>query len=231
MEYQLSPALIFDLDGTLYSSHELGRAYGNLAADLAARQLEVDRERGRDRLLEERDRLSQVWGDGRTSTVSAALESLGVSLESWVAARDREIDPRPHIRRDEALRQRLKLLSSHYRLALLTNNSRPHAEIITEILGVRALFGNRTFTVSDSMRLKPDLDVFRDVVRRIKADPARSVAIGDRYSVDVEPAEKLGMRGITVRSAAEIYAVLDSLWDEVREAEEKIAAPTDSVDH
>jgi HAD superfamily hydrolase (TIGR01509 family) len=146
--------------------------------------------------------------------MSRTLESLGISLGDWVEARDREIDPAPLVRRDDRLRRLLETLAPRCELAILTNNSRLHAEAITRAIGIRELFGERIFTVTETLILKPDPGVFRHVADALGVPPESCISIGDRPSVDIEPARKLGMRGIAVDPPDGIYPVLEALITE-----------------
>jgi HAD superfamily hydrolase (TIGR01493 family) len=143
--------------------------------------------------------------------MSRTLESLGISLRDWVAARDEELDPGPLVKRDTRLRGQLETLAGRFTLAILTNNSRRHADAITHAIGIRDLFDERIFTVSDELVLKPDPSVFRRVADALGLPPEQCISVGDRPSVDIEPARKLGMRGIVVDPPDGIYVVLDQL--------------------
>ena len=52
--------------------------------------------------------------------------------------------------------------------------------------------------------MKPHPDIFREALRRLGAQPAEAVMVGDSLTIDIEGARQIGMRGILVsRSGAE----------------------------
>ncbi|HDS09198.1 MAG TPA: HAD family hydrolase [Firmicutes bacterium] len=43
---------------------------------------------------------------------------------------------------------------------------------------------------------KPDPEIFRLALKKLKVDPAETVYVGDIYSIDIKPAQKLGIKAI-----------------------------------
>ena len=57
---------------------------------------------------------------------------------------------------------------------------------------------------SDHGYMKPHPDIFREALRRLDAQPAEAVMVGDSLTNDIQGARRIGMRGILVsRSGAE----------------------------
>lgn len=93
----------------------------------------------------------------------------------------------------------LSELSRSYRLAVISNAD-GHIEQLLERLGVAGFFQ----TITDSGRVgheKPDPRIFAAAIASIGADPARSLYIGDIYSVDYVGAKNAGMEALLLDRA------------------------------
>lgn len=217
--------IIMDMDETLHDTPPLARTYYRLAAALAARAAGAPEGEGERVLEEARAALSAGRGEGFRATVSHTLMSLGISLREWIEARDAAIDPAEFVKRDEALEVRLRALAKRRDLAILTNNSRAQTDVVLRALGVERHFGRRIYTVDETGVLKPEPGAFLHVTRELGVDPGGCVMLGDRPSVDLEPAGRLGMRTLLVSPPSAIYGVLDGLIAEDREAAESAPLP------
>lgn len=221
----LDDLLIMDMDETLHDTPPLARTYHRLAASLAARAAGATPEQGEKVLEEARAGLSVGRGEGFRATISHTLLSLGITLRQWIEARDAAVDPSQFVKRDEALEVRLRALGRNHDLAILTNNSRAQTDAVLRALGVEKHFAGRIFTVDETGVLKPEPEAFLHVTRALRVEPRACAMLGDRPSVDLEPAERLGMRPLLVSPPSAIYGVLDGLIAEDRAAAESAPLP------
>lgn len=93
----------------------------------------------------------------------------------------------------------LRELSRSYRLAVISNADGRIAQLL-ERLGVAEFFE----TITDSGKVgheKPDPRIFAAAIGSVGADPARSLYIGDIYSVDYLGAQNSGMRALLLDRA------------------------------
>lgn len=107
----------------------------------------------------------------------------------------------------------LRELSRSYRLAVISNADGRIAQLL-ERLGVAEFFQ----TITDSGKIgheKPDPRIFAAAIDSVRADPARSIYIGDIYSVDYVGARNAGMASLLLDRAGVYddmpYARIDSL--------------------
>ena len=85
-------------------------------------------------------------------------------------------------------------------LALLSNTMRTPGAILRKILdrgGLLELFAHLTFSDEVGMR-KPASEIFADTLRRVGGDAASAVHVGDDVVLDVEGAQKAGLRVVQV---------------------------------
>jgi len=87
-------------------------------------------------------------------------------------------------------------LAKEYRLGVLANQESTVRSAL-ERDGLAGDFG--AWAVSEDLGLeKPDPRIFEHALQVAKAEPARSVMVGDRLDYDVEPAKRAGMRTVWV---------------------------------
>lgn len=191
-------ALIFDMDGTLYSNH----AYGNFQEESQVRRLAqhlgISYEDAVMRLKEARKI--------RKTSMGQHFLSFGISMEDIVRWREEEIEPARWLSADPALESTLSSLSERFRLALLTNNPRLVGSKTLDVLGVRHCF-DVVVGLDDTGCSKPALEPFCKILDKLELEPAQCLSIGDRHDVDIEPALALGMGAILVNGVEDIYTL------------------------
>jgi HAD superfamily hydrolase (TIGR01549 family) len=130
--------------------------------------------------------------------------TLGVDMPSIIRWREEALDPRQWLTADSRLDAALALLAQRFRLALLTNNPRSVGRASLQALGVAARF-EQVIGLDDTGKSKPSAEPFIAACRGLGLPFSSCVSIGDRQDVDIEPALALGMGGILVRGARDVY--------------------------
>ncbi|MCX5823776.1 MAG: HAD family hydrolase [Deltaproteobacteria bacterium] len=201
-EWQNIQALIFDMDDTLYTSPELKGAYRQAACNLIAEVKGIDRLETED--LYHRTRSVIAARCGYTPSNKLILRELGIAWEIWQNQIIRTIDPGSFIRQDPELVTTLSILSSRYRLGLLTNNNRVHTDRILEILGVGPFF-QAILTVSETGKTKPDRTLCSTMACLLDVLPEKCLVIGDEDGIDLIPARATGMKTYHVRHVSDVH--------------------------
>jgi phosphoglycolate phosphatase/putative hydrolase of the HAD superfamily len=201
-------AIIFDMDGTLYTNLPYVRQHEEsqvrrLAMHWGLGIPEVERRLADARAIRERQGLP------KTSMANIFL-SFGIDMETIVRWRNEEIDPFNWLSPDSDLDDTLERLAKRFDLALLTNNPRRVGEKSLEALGVRARF-KLVVGLDDSYESKPKLEPFLKLCEVLGVDPQYCLSIGDRQDVDIAPALALGMGGILVDGVSDVYKLPDFL--------------------
>jgi HAD superfamily hydrolase (TIGR01509 family) len=144
------------------------------------------------------------WQEGRISPRDWHLhlaKRLGGSLtfEQFTDAWNRAIDPVPIL--EGGLLERL---AKRYRLALLSNTDPIHVAHLESTYGFLSHFPKSARIYSCAVGAsKPNPLIYREALRASKARAEEAVYIDDIPSY-VEAAQRLGMAGITFRSAAQL---------------------------
>jgi FMN phosphatase YigB (HAD superfamily) len=195
-------ALVFDMDGTLYENLDYYRFQESSQVERLAGFLGISPSEAAERL-----------GAAREARRAAALPAtsmanhfltLGVDMPSIIRWREEALDPRQWLTADSRLDAALALLAQRFRLALLTNNPRSVGRASLQALGVAARF-EQVIGLDDTGKSKPSAEPFIAACRGLGLPFASCVSIGDRQDVDIEPALALGMGGILVRGARDVY--------------------------
>lgn len=203
--------IFFDLDGTLYRSPVMREKFAEAAAFTLKKYKGVSLDSARQLIHRMRQQLLLSYKDGVPYTM--ALQAFGISIDSWHRENIAYFDPRDFLEKDDRLRQCLVALRIKYRLAVLTNNNATQTERTLEALGVKEMF-DEVFTYNTFKLLKPDSLFLRKALERCEARPDECLFVGDRFSIDLEPAASLGMHIHEVRGPEDIYDMYDTVMKE-----------------
>lgn len=182
-------AIVFDLDGTLYTSRGLATEIHRVACLALSLQLGTGFDDAESRLAQTKRDISSRTG--RETTLSAACAEMGCDIRALHRYLAEMIAPEQFLRRDERVVAMLSRLASERALHVYTNNNRRLAGRIMAAIGVEAQI-SRLFTIEDLWRSKPDSLALEGVYAAIDAAPAECLFVGDRYDVDLRLPEELG---------------------------------------
>ena len=182
-------AIVFDLDGTLYTSRGLAAEIHRVACLALALQLGTGMEDAESRLAAAERAVSSRTG--RETTLSAACEEMGCDIRALHRYLVEVIAPEPLLQRDERVIAMLARLSAEHDLCIYTNNNRPLAGRIMAAIGVDDYI-HTIFTIESLWRSKPDRVALEAVYSAIDVAPAECLFVGDRYDVDLRLPEEMG---------------------------------------
>jgi len=200
--------LAFDLDGTLYDNPEYIRAQEISQVKQLAKFLDVTFDEAN--LEIENIRKKRKESGLPPTSLGTIFRTLGASDTQVVQWRIQNIHPLEWLSEDMLLQKALSALSSTFSLALITNNPRSVAEESLIALGIKPLF-NIIIGLDATHASKPDPKPFLALLEASHQPPERCFVLGDRLSVDIEPALTLGMNGILIENATEIYRLPELL--------------------
>jgi len=204
-------AIIFDLDGTLYVSNELGWEINRVAIAYIAELKRTDTEQAAALIKEMKTAISAV--SGLDTTLSVACQELGGDLHELHSRFAEQIRPEAFLKRDERVVELLKILASRYDLYLYTNNNLALSTRIMELLGVSRLF-SQVFTIEDSWLPKPDRTAFIKILHEIDKEPEQCMFVGDRYDVDLRLPASEGCAVFLSSSPEELLGLLKIMNEE-----------------
>ena len=203
-------AILFDIDGTLYSNP----AYVRFQVDVLIEELA--RVRGQSvqavSAAIEKARAAIVSGrssGGATTSLGNAMLALGIDIATSVEWRRRLIDPSRFLSPDLRLQETLSMLPAT--LVAVTNNPRSVGEATLAALGILDAF-KCVVGLDDTMKSKPAPEPYLLAARHAEVDPENCVSVGDRYDVDLAVPLELGMGALLVAGVEDVYQLPAELF-------------------
>jgi putative hydrolase of the HAD superfamily len=200
--------ILFDLDGTLYKSPEIRKKFAEAAYHALAKLKDISVEDAKSMIEGTREKLKEKHGFPVPYTLT--LIRFGMPVELWHKENIDFFDPRDYLSQNGELKDMLSGLRKRCRLAILTNNNETQAQRILEALKVRDLF-DRVFTYNSFKTMKPNPDFFKKAAKEMGVNPDECLVVGDRYSVDLIPAQDLGMKIYEVKGPDDIKKLITAL--------------------
>ncbi len=200
--------ILFDLDGTLYNSTEVRKKFAEAAYHALAKIKNISVDEAALMIEETRERLKKDHGFPVPYTLT--LVRFGMPVETWHKENIAFFDPRDYLSANGKLREMLLDLQKRCRLAILTNNNEVQAARILEALKVGDLF-DRVFTYNSFRTMKPNPQFFERAAKEMAVEPEECLVVGDRYSVDLIPAQNLGMQIYEVKGPDDIPKLVTAL--------------------
>ena len=202
-------ALIFDIDGTLYTS----RAYVLEQVDVQIRHWAsltgMTFDEARKKISDFRKKWAEEHG-GKKISLGNTFPYFGVSIETSIEWRNTLMHPEDFLKRDEKLIETLGALSKEYRLLALTNNPVAAARKTLSVIGIENLVPD-IIGLDTCKKSKPAVECLDAAVEAAGCTYEECVSIGDRYDIDLAlPLEK-GMGAVLVDGAEDVYALPEIL--------------------
>jgi putative hydrolase of the HAD superfamily len=200
--------ILFDLDGTLYKSPEVRKKFAEAAYHALAKLKNISVDDAKSMIEDTREKLKEKHGFPVPYTLT--LVRFGMPVEMWHKENIDFFDPRDYLSANGELKEMLSDLGKRRRLAILTNNNEIQAQRILEALKVRNLF-DRVFSYNSFKTMKPNPDFFKKAAKEMGVTPDECLVVGDRYSVDLIPAQDLGMKIYEVKGPDDIKKLITAL--------------------
>ena len=201
-------AIIFDMDGTLYTNTDIKEQFAKAAYYILAKSDNIPIDQAQDLIEERRAELKAKSGFPVPYTLT--LKSFDIPIKVWHKENIAFFDPRDFLHKDERLKESLVKLKKNHRLAVMTNNNRIQTERVIEALELDGLF-NRVFTFNSFEILKPELEFFKKAAAELGIEPKACLYVGDRYDVDLQPAQEIGMQILEVKGPEDIYDLTNKI--------------------
>ena len=198
-------AIIFDMDGTLYSFDEENESQftsSRFGKEIRANCIRFFKERF-SLTSDDAEDMYQDLSRRYNGEVSLAVEKeFGIDRSEYFVF-TWNLEAEEFIDTNELLLPTLQELT--IRSGVLTAAPRVWAEKALAFLQIRTLFGDALFTGDPNIR-KPDPEAFQQLARFWKLKPSQILAIGDQEQTDILPAKSLGMHTLRIATQAETEA-------------------------
>ncbi len=202
-----NPALLFDMDCTLYTHDE----YAKTQIDLPIKRLAEKKGKTFEQMNDEVTQYRKNWAqnhNGQAVSLSNTFLAFGVSIEENISWRDELLRPEDYLKPDNQLRCVLQVLASRFSLAVVTNNTVSITVRTLSVLGIDDIIKN--IVGLDTVKAsKPDKIHFLKAADLCGTSAEQCISIGDRYDIDIALPLEMGMGGILVDNVEDVYKLPD----------------------
>ena len=197
--------IIFDIDGTLYTSEEYVFEQVDVQIRHFAKLKSISVEAAR-KMVEE---YKAKWAEnhnGEKISLAKTMAAFGIPVAESIQWRKTLIKPEKFLQRDEKLIKTLENLKSKYKIICVTNNPIFTARKTLEAIGVSEFFPEIIGLDSTGLS-KPHYLPFSMALQKMGVDAKNCVSVGDRFNIDIELPVKMGMGGILVDGVEDVYLI------------------------
>ncbi|MBR6080608.1 MAG: HAD hydrolase-like protein [Treponema sp.] len=201
--------LVFDIDGTLYTNPLYVFEQVDAQVRHFAHVTGVSEKKARWQIHRYRKTWSEQNG-GKKISLGNTLVAFGIPIEESIRWRNTLLEPARYLKRDEKLRAAIEKLGSTYKMVCVTNNPVVAAKKTLAAIGVDDLLPD-VVGLDTCNKSKPSREPL-DVAMKISgSEYGNCLSVGDRYDIDLALPLELGMGGILVDGAEDIYGLFEVL--------------------
>jgi putative hydrolase of the HAD superfamily len=92
-----------------------------------------------------------------------------------------------------------KLREKGLKLGLISNGYEEEIDLILKRVDLSREFFEIIAGVDTWKRAKPNLEIFNNSLRELKVSPKEALYVGDNPDIDIEPAQKIGLKAILIK--------------------------------
>ena len=197
--------IIFDIDGTLYTSEAYVFEQVDVQIRHFAKLKSISVETAR-KMVED---YKAKWAEnhnGEKISLAKTMAAFGIPVAESIQWRKTLIKPEKFLHRDEKLVKTIENLKSKYKIICVTNNPIFTARKTLEAIGVSEFFPEIIGLDSTGLS-KPHYLPFSMALQKMGLEAKNCVAVGDRFNIDIELPVKMGMGGILVDGVEDVYLI------------------------
>ena len=195
--------IIFDIDGTLYTSDEYVFEQVDVQVRHFAKLKSISVETARKMVEEYKAKWAETH-NGEKISLAKTMAAFGIPVAESILWRKKLIKPEKFLHRDEKLVKTIESLKSKYKIICVTNNPVFTARKTLEAIGISEFFPEIIGLDSTGLS-KPHYLPFSMALQKMGVEAKNCVAVGDRFNIDIELPVKMGMGGILVDGVEDVY--------------------------
>ena len=201
--------LIFDIDGTLYTSAEFVQEQIDVQIRHWADINGMTHEEARKKIAGFRKKYS-AENDGKKISLGNVFLNFGVDIDTSIRWRIELLKPENFLKPNEELKTALEKASEKFTLIAVTNNPVEAARKTLAVLGLDKIIPE-IIGLDTCRKSKPAKEILDIALERTGAKAEECISIGDRYDIDLSLPVKMGMGGVLVNGAEEVIEFLETL--------------------
>ena len=201
--------LIFDIDGTLYTSAEFVQEQIDVQVRHWADINGMSHEDARKKIADFRKKYA-AENDGKKISLGNVFLNFGVDIDTSIRWRIELLKPENFLKPNEELKTALEKASEKFTLITVTNNPVEAARKTLAVLGLDKIIPE-IIGLDTCRKSKPAKEILDIALERTGAKAEECISIGDRYDIDLSLPVKMGMGGVLVNGADEVIEFLETL--------------------
>ncbi len=201
--------LIFDIDGTLYTSAEFVQEQIDVQIRHWADINGMTHEEARKKIAGFRKKYA-AENDGKKISLGNVFLNFGVDIDTSIRWRIELLKPENFLKPNEELKTALEKASEKFTLIAVTNNPVEAARKTLAVLGLDKIIPE-IIGLDTCRKSKPAKEILDIALERTGAKAEECISIGDRYDIDLSLPVKMGMGGVLVNGADEVIEFLETL--------------------
>lgn len=201
--------LIFDIDGTLYTSAEFVQEQIDVQVRHWADINGMSHEDARKKIADFRKKYA-TENDGKKISLGNVFLNFGVDIDTSIRWRIELLKPENFLKPNEELKTALEKAAEKFTLIAVTNNPAEAARKTLAVLGLDKIIPE-IIGLDTCRKSKPAKEILDIALERTGAKAEECISIGDRYDIDLSLPVKMGMGGVLVNGADEVIEFLETL--------------------
>lgn len=201
--------LIFDIDGTLYTSAEFVQEQIDVQVRHWADINGMSHEDARKKIADFRKKYA-TENDGKKISLGNVFLNFGVDIDTSIRWRIELLKPENFLKPNEELKTALEKAAEKFTLIAVTNNPVEAARKTLAVLGLDKIIPE-IIGLDTCRKSKPAKEILDIALERTGAKAEECISIGDRYDIDLSLPVKMGMGGVLVNGADEVIEFLETL--------------------
>lgn len=201
--------LIFDIDGTLYTSAEFVQEQIDVQVRHWADINGMTHEEARKKISDFRKKYASE-NDGKKISLGNVFLNFGVDIDTSIRWRIELLKPENFLKPNKELKSVLEKAAEKFILIAVTNNPVEAARKTLAVLGIDKIIPE-IIGLDTCRKSKPAKEILDLALERTGAKAEECISIGDRYDIDLSLPVKMGMGGVLVNGAEEVVQFINSI--------------------
>ncbi|MCI5830879.1 MAG: HAD family hydrolase [Treponema sp.] len=201
--------LIFDIDGTLYTSAEFVHEQVDVQVRHWADLNGMTHKEARKKISDFRKKYAAEHG-GKKISLGNVFLNFGVDIDTSIKWRIELLKPESFLKPDEKLKKALEDASGKFKLIAVTNNPVEAARKTLAVLGLEKVIP-QIIGLDTCRKSKPAKEILNLALERTDSKASECISIGDRYDIDLALPLEMGMGGVLVSGAEEVTEFLKTI--------------------
>lgn len=200
--------LIFDIDGTLYTSDEYVKEQVDVQIRHWADLNGMTHDEARKKIEDYRSDYEKKYG--RKISLGNTFPAFGIDIDTSIKWRNTLMRPEKFLSSNPELRQALEKAGKKFKLICVTNNPVDAARKTLSVIGINDLLPD-IVGLDTCRKSKPSKEMLETALKITGAKAEDCISIGDRYDIDISLPLEFGMAGVLVDGAEEVVEFLNSI--------------------